>query len=269
MNGEVLLRKIDEIDDTDILHSETMEKRKPSARKKLALWLAPVAACLCVIIGIAVFFKSAGPINIPDTHVISTVYYFNGDLYERLAGVEGVKITKEKGLATEPSDEMIGKYIGEAETMIDNEKAKVAVYEYRPLNGTSVVLGKFEGDYFYLLYCNPVEGGIDIDALLEKYGMASVNDISRIEVGTQVITDSAEIAKFIGHFKTLSTEEYDELLFSGLTEEEKVELLNKLADHSADIIISGEGSDTLKLTYYPEYGVAHAANTNYLLVPEN
>ncbi|MCR5611920.1 MAG: hypothetical protein K6F68_08865 [Clostridiales bacterium] len=75
--------------------------------------------------------------------------------------------------------------------------------------------------------------------------------------------------KFIGRVKTLSTEEYNELLFSDLTEEKQAELLNKLADLSVDIIISGEGSDTLKLTYYPEYGIAHAANTNYLLVPES
>ena len=105
--------------------------------------------------------------------------------------------------------------------------------------------------------------------MLEKYGMASANDISKIEVGDRVITDSAEIAKFIDRFKTLSTEEYNELLFSGLTEEEQAELMKKLADSSADIIISGEGSDTLKLVYYPAYGIAHAANTNYLLVPEN
>lgn len=46
--------------------------------------------------------------------------------------------------------------------------------------------------------------------------------------------------KIIGRVKTLSTEEYNELLFSDLTEEKQAELLNKLADHSVDISFQGK-----------------------------
>ena len=89
-----------------------------------------------------------------------------------------------------------------------------------------------------------------------------------ITFGDQVITDRSEIAEFIGRFKTLSAEEYNELLFSGLTEEEQMELINKLADRSEEIIICGEGADTLRLAYIPGFSIAYAANTNYLLKAE-
>lgn len=59
MNGEILLRKIGEIDDADILHSETMEKRKP----RLTTWISAAAASLVLIFGTLLVLSMVGKNN--------------------------------------------------------------------------------------------------------------------------------------------------------------------------------------------------------------
>lgn len=63
MNSSMIFEGIGGISDSHVAEFANIEKGKPAVRRKLALWLAPVAACLCVALGIILILKNSGSIS--------------------------------------------------------------------------------------------------------------------------------------------------------------------------------------------------------------
>lgn len=63
MNSSMIFEGISGISDAHVAEFANIEKKNRSARRKLAVWLAPVAACLCVALGIILILKNSGSIS--------------------------------------------------------------------------------------------------------------------------------------------------------------------------------------------------------------
>lgn len=70
MNSSMIFEGIGGISDRHAAEFADIDKKGRHARRKLVLWLAPAAACLCALIGIAVFFKGNAPSNTNPTHAV-------------------------------------------------------------------------------------------------------------------------------------------------------------------------------------------------------
>ncbi len=228
MKKELLMSAVGEISDSHIMEFANVKKKgKGYLLLKKAL---PMVACLAVIACTIPLAVNYFGFNNDETLLMSP-FAINGSYYEIVTDTSVLEL---HGLPDEVNENMIGDYITTAQS--DDGKLTAEIYDYLPYEGDSVYIALCEGDYYYLLYCNPV---IDADTysfseLLSIYGIDEAEDIGEIVIDSHSITDIEEI----------------ESLFSVLTQAEEVDTV---AD-AQPIYIFIYGEDVIQLRYYADEG---------------
>lgn len=262
MNAERLMDAIGGISDRYIEEFAVIKtiSLAKSTLKKLTL----IAACVLLAIGICslirINFLRTDVDKVPD--IVACIV--EDDYYEI---VSDEKVISSRGLPQTITSDMMGAYIGEC-IIEENGKAAKA-YEYLGFKGDSILIVELESRHYYLFFCNRYENNtpISMQELLNKYGLT--DNIATISVnGKATSLTTASLTKELSEAVAVTGNEFNEIIFSGKSEEEQQVISEKLAQERIEIIIRGNLSDTLVIDYYPSIGYGFSANTYYKFTPE-
>ena len=264
MNNINLLEIMGEISDKHILEFANVKPKKIAFRNG---WKAitAIAACLTLLL-IPILHQFQ--IQNQEKNFIPPIPTFNinDSIYEMIAeddvlsayGMTKSKLLAEHNLPQNIESQMIGDYICSVKDINDGSYHKV--YDFKALNGQSVLLLEDNGAYQYLLFCNyeSIEP-IDFHALLQLYGFSSINDITELTVEKEKIIDRNKIEVVAKALLDTNAITWDQYLSKNSEMETK---------HTVRISLSGVNTDTIYFDFYRKEGVITAANTIYPLSEE-
>ena len=236
MNRKDLYNGFNEVDDDILERSETT-----SRSKKKPVWLkwGAIAACLCLVVSIAipVLQHKGGPVSEDPVQEIAALEY-NGKFYE---AVNIPEVLEKYGLPPKITADMAGEHLEylKSDDGVGYEctasQTDIELYQYAP----SVCEGVYvlrDGEVWYaVLFCNFYQfdsnTSVELTELYRVYGIESAADIASIvemdwskkrEIGTPV-TDRQEIMEFYDMTVALwsyGNDDFQKQMFSGYPDEE-------------------------------------------------
>ena len=271
MNRDDLYRSFGELDD-DILER--------SERKKRPMWIkwAAIAACLCLVAGIALpvlHFKGGQD---PVTDIAALEY--NGKFYE---AVDIPEVLEKYGLPRKITADMAGRHLGYLKHNGVNGfectamQTDMELYQYAPAVCDGVMVLRDGDQWFAALFCNFYQfdsnTSTELTELYRVYGIESAADIASItemgqgskqEIGTPV-TDPDEIAEFYGMTTALwsyGNDDFQAEMFDIYTDEEdQVAVHNAFAEDRRNIRIETTEGLRFFIAIYPSFDWIYGGGT--------
>lgn len=271
----------------DINEKHVKEAREHHKAKK-PVWLkwGAMAACLCLVVGIAIHVLNpkGGPGQDDPLRPLNVIEY-NGAYYE------GIDMTDTKtldafNLPYEITEDMIGASLG-AGLGPAGEKTEQTLYQYLPYADIITITTELKqeraqravyivedgGAYSFALFCNFI--GFDSNTHTEAsemfvvYGVDEPADIVSITIGKDKITDAEQIKALFDNLNNsyaMGNDDYQNAVFKGMSEEEQQSLSIELADSMIEIRIeTAEGIAINNLRYYPTINYVSWALNYYKL----
>lgn len=231
-----------------------------------------MAACLCLVAGIAnpVLNPKGGPGQDDPLRPLNVIEY-NGAYYESI-DMSDKKILDTYNLLHEITADMVGIFLG-AGLDHDGKQTRQVFYQYAPYADIvtittelgqkraqrAVYIVEDGGVYSFALCCNFI--GFDSNTHTEAsemfvvYGVDEAEDIASITIGKDKITDADQIKTLFDNLNNsyaMGNDDYQNVVFKGMSEEEQQSLSIDLADSMIEIQIeTAEGVAINNLRYYP------------------
>lgn len=271
----------------DISETHIVEARAERKAKK-PVWIkwGAVAACLCLVVGIAipVLDPKGGPGQNDDLRPLNVIEY-NGAYYE------GIDMTEKNVLDTyhlphEITSDMIGSSLG-AGLDHNGEQTRQVFYQYAPYADIvttttepeqeraqrAVYIVEDGGAYSFALFCNfvPFDSNTHTEAseMFVVYGVDEAEDIANITIGKDKITDADQIEALFDNLNSsyaMGNDDYQNAVFKGMSEEEQQALSIELADSMIEVqIVTTDGVVINNLCYYPTINYVSWALNYYKL----
>lgn len=181
-------------------------------------------------------------------------YIINNNYYEVATDNS---ILKEHKLKNKINADMVGDFIC---SIICNDGSKGNVYKFTDYPGSSVLILESNNEYRFMLYCNPEKEAVTFNELLYIYGISDYNDI-KLSVDYKDVSSKVNAEKLIEALvqsnSVWSSNFYENSNISEATLEK-----------TTTVIISGNDTDILKFTYYPNAGLIEKACTIFELNSE-
>lgn len=269
MSKDKVIDSLTGIDDDMI---ETVAALRSKQRRPIWIKWGALAACLCLLIAIAipVLNYKGGPDNQDSVQAIATLEY-NGKFYE---AVNIPEVLEKFGLPSEISADMAGKHLeylksdGGAGYKCTASQTDIELYQYAPSVCDGVLVLR-DGDTWYAaLFCNFYQfddnTSVELTELYQVYGIDSAADIASItemadsnyrEIGKPV-TNLQEIEEFYEMTVALwsyGNDEYQELLYGDIPEEEQPEFHNAVAKDRRNLRIETTTGLRFFIAFYPSY----------------
>lgn len=294
MNRKDLYNGFNEVDD-DILERSEMNAKK-SKRPAWIKWGA-MAACLCLVIGIAIPVlhpkggpDTQGPYDSPVESI--ALLYFNGVLYECCDNPQALE---RLGLPSEITAEMAGDHVayielgGSVDYQETVSQTDKELFQYAPAPSRAVYVLRDGDNYMAVVFCRtffPDDPNAYCD-LAEVYRIFNIEDARDIVSIAQVdwnrgkitgaeITDADAIGKFytlttdIVNFVSMDNDAFQERVFGGVPEENAQEAHNAFADDLQVLRIETIEGLRFFVNIYPSYGYLYSsgAMAYHLITPE-
>ena len=236
MNRKDLYNGFNEVDDDILERSETT-----SRSKKKPVWLkwGAIAACLCLVVSIAipVLQHKGGPVSEDPVQEIAALEY-NGKFYE---AVNIPEVLEKYGLPPKITADMAGEHLeylksdGGVGYECTASQTDIELYQYAPSICEGVYVLRDGEGWYAVLFCNFYQfdsnTSVELTELYRVYGIESAADIASIaemdwskkkEIGTPV-TDRQEITEFYDMTVALwsyGNDDFQKQMFSGYPDEE-------------------------------------------------
>ncbi len=253
-------------------------------KKKTPTWVkwTALAACVALVVSAAVPFFSPrsgpGKETVPPLRIVE----YNGALYEVL-DMARTDLLDRYHLPHEITADMIGcslgRDFGNGNEWVDE------LFLYTPYqeihtdtwDGTrpqrAVYVAKNGGSYSFALFCNYIsfDGNTHQEAseLLAVYGIDEAADIASVVFDKKIVTDPGQIEVFFNTLNTATSfgnEDYQRLIFGGLSEAEQEKLSTQLADGMVPIRLTTQaGLVTTTMHYYPIINYVYWSLNYYLI----
>lgn len=217
------------------------------------------------------------------------VLEFSGAYYEILSPEEGEdrEILGAYQLPLTIPEEAVGADLGRGKDG-QGKWSKEVFHQYLPYaqvttklpNGDiryqqAVYVVEREGTYAYALFCNYLrfDGNSheEIGEIFAVYGIDGAEDIHSVMFNGREITDRGEIERLFGIIsagQAMGNEDYQHLIYGGLSEEEQQNLTVTLADSAIELhMTTTAGLVTGKMSYMPSIGFL-SMKLNYYLLEE-
>ena len=276
MNRNDLFRSMEGIDDDILERSE-----QATGRKTVWVKWAAMAACLCLVLSIAIpvlHFK--GGIGHQDGVQDIAALEFNGKFYE---AVDIPEVLEKYGLPRKITSDMAGEPLGYLKHNGVNgyectaTQTDMELYQYAPAVCDGVMLLR-DGDHWSAaLFCNFYQfdsnTSVELTELYRVYGIEGAEDIasitemgkgSREEIGTPV-TDAAEISEFYDMTTALwswGNDSFQEKMFDGFSNEEaQLEAHSAFADDRRNIRIETAEGLRFFIAIYPSFDWIYGGGT--------
>lgn len=145
---------------------------------------------------------------------------------------------------------------------LNQERAQRAVYVVEDKEG-----------YSFALFCNFIHLDSntheEASELFAVYGVDEAEDIAGIAIGGETVSDSARIQEIFDNLYysgSMGNDDYQDIFFKGMSEEDQQALSAELADSMIEIkIITTNGVVINNLNYYPAINYAYWALNYYRL----
>ena len=251
-------------------------------------WLkwGAAAACLCLLIGLAVpvLTPNGGPSQDDPLHPLGIIEY-NGAYYECI-DMTDTKTLDDFHLPHEITAEMIGAPLGTSPDPT-GERTEWTFRQYVPYADVAAITGELKQERaqraVYILengeactfavFCNFI--GFDSNTHTEAsemfavYGVDEAGDIAGITIGNDTFTDAGRIRSLFDNLinsYAMGNDDYQNSVFSGMSEEKQQALSVELADSMIEITIeTAAGIAINHLCYYPTINYVSWALNYYQL----
>lgn len=259
------------------------DARQEKKRHRWGRWGALAACAALVLIAGRLLLPHGGAQKDPSRPY--NVLEFAGAYYEILSVEEDRDILAAYGLPDTIPEEAVGAELGRGRDSQGNWSKEI-FHQYLPYldvttqlpNGDirhqrAVYVAQREGEYHYALFCNYLRFGgnshEEIGEIFAVYGIDEAEDIAAITFGGREITDRGEIERLYGIIsagQAMGNEDYQHLIYGGLSEEEQQALSVTLADDAIELsMTTTAGLVTGKMSYMPTIGFLSMKLNYYLL----
>ena len=294
MNRKDLYNAINEVDDDILERSESA-----SRSKKKPVWLkwGAIAACLCLMVGIAI--PMLHPKGGPDTQdpydgpVESiALLYFNGALYECCDNPQALE---RLGLQKEITEETAGEHVANIELggIVDYQatasQTDKELFQYAPAPSRAAYVLRDGNNYMAVVFVRTYfpDDPKAYSNLADVYRFYNIEDAGDIVSIAQVdwnrgkvtgaeITDADTISEFyalttdIVNFVSMDNDAFQDRVFGDVPEENAQEAYNAFADDLQVLRIETTEGLRFFVNIYPNYGYLESgqAMAYHLITPE-
>jgi len=269
MSKDKVIDSLTGIDDDMIQAVEALRQKK-----KRSVWLkwGVLAACICLVVSITIpiLHYKAGP-DKQDSVQALAVLLFNGMYYE---AVDVPEVLEKYGLPSEITADMAGEHLeylisdGGAGYECTPIETDIELYQYAPSPCRGVLVLRDGERWYAALFCNFYQfdsnTSVELTELYKVYGIESADEIASItemgdsnwrEIGKSV-TERQEISEFYDMTVALwsyGNDEYQELLYGDIPEEEQPEFHNAVAKDRRNLRIETTTGLRFFIAFYPTY----------------
>ena len=293
MNRKDLYNAVNEVDDDILERSETA-----SRSKKKPVWLkwGAIAACLCLMVGIAI--PMLHPKGGPDTQdpydgpEEIALLYFNGALYECCYNPQALE---RLGLQSEITEDTAGDHVANIELggIVDYQatasQTDKELFQYAPAPSRAVYVLRDGDNYMAVVFVRTYfpddpKAYSDLADVYRFYNIEDAGDIASIaqvdwnrgKVTGAEITDADAIAEFyalttdIVNFVSMDNDAFQDRVFGDVPEENAQEAYNAFADDLQVLRIETTEGLRFFVKIYPNYGYLESgqAMAYHLITPE-
>ena len=286
MNRKDLYNGFNAVDDDILERSETTAKK--SKRPAWVKWGA-MAACLCLVIGIAIpVLHHKGGIGPDQPATAIAALELSGHFYE---AVDVPQVLEKFGLPKEITADMAGEHVsylksdggvGYEESAIETD---IELYQYAPSPCRGVYVLRDGEKYMAALFCNFVQfddnTSCEFTELYRVYGIDSADDIASVtemgnsnnrEIGTPV-TDRQEIAEFYDMTVSLwsyGNDDFQKQMFGGYPDEEtQMQAHTAFADDRRNLRIETTTGLRFFISFHPSFDWINGGGTmSYFKIDE-
>lgn len=267
------------------INEKAVQDAKAYKRPKSKRWFrwGAMAACLCLVIGIAIpilHHKGKGGIDHQDPLQDTAAFELNGKFYEV---VETPEVLEKYGLPSKITEDVAGDHVAYLKSDGDDSsyectpiETDMELYQYNPTASDGVYVLRDGEAWYAALFCNFYQfdsnTNCSLTELYRVYGIESADDIKSItemdnnnenETGTPVV-ERQEITEFYNMTIALGSygnDDFQAEVFGNIPEEKLQEAHSAFAENQRNLRVETKDGLRFFIAFYPSYNWIYGGGT--------
>ena len=267
------------------INEKAVQDAKAYKRPKSKRWFrwGAMAACLCLVIGIAIpilHHKGKGGIDHQDPLQDTAAFELNGKFYEV---VETPEVLEKYGLPSKITEDVAGDHVAYLKSDGDDSsyectpiETDMELYQYNPAASDGFYVLRDGEAWYAALFCNFYQfdsnTNCSLTELYRVYGIESADDIKSItemdnnnenETGTPVV-ERQEITEFYNMTIALGSygnDDFQAEVFGNIPEEKLQEAHSAFAENQRNLRVETKDGLRFFIAFYPSYNWIYGGGT--------
>ena len=264
------------------INENAVQDAKAYKRPKSKRWFrwGAMAACLCLVIGIAIpILHHKGGIDHQDPLQDTAAFELNGKFYEV---VETPEVLEKYGLPSKITEDVAGDHVAYLKSDGDDSyectpiETDMELYQYNPAASDGVYVLRNGETWCAALFCNFYQfdsnTNCSLTELYRVYGIESADDIKSItemdnnnenETGTPVV-ERQEITEFYNMTIALGSygnDDFQAEVFGNIPEEKQQEAHSAFAENQRNLRVETKDGLRFFIAFYPSYNWIYGGGT--------
>lgn len=264
------------------INEKAVQDAKAYKRPKSKRWFrwGAMAACLCLVIGIAIpILHHKGGIDHQDPLQDTAAFELNGKFYKV---VETPEVLEKYGLPSKITEDVAGDHVAYLKSDGDDGyectpiETDMELYQYNPAASDGVYVLRDGETWCAALFCNFYQFDSNTNCSLMElyrvYGIENADDIKSImemddnnenEIGTPVV-ERQEIMEFYNMTIALGSygnDDFQAEVFGSIPEEKQQEAHSAFADDQRNLRVETKDGLRFFIAFYPSYDWIYGGGT--------
>lgn len=264
------------------INEKAVQDAKAYKRPKSKRWFrwGAMAACLCLVVGIAIpILHHKGGIDHQDPLQDTAAFELNGKFYEV---VETPEVLEKYGLPSKITEDVAGDHVAYLKSDGDDSyectpiETDMELYQYNPAAFDGVYVLRNGETWCAALFCNFYQfdsnTNCSLTELYRVYGIESADDIKSItemdnnnenETGTPVV-ERQEITEFYNMTIALGSygnDDFQAEVFGNIPEEKLQEAHSAFAENQRNLRVETKDGLRFFIAFYPSYNWIYGGGT--------
>lgn len=264
------------------INENVVQDAKAYKRPKSKRWFrwGAMAACLCLVVGIAIpILHHKGGIDHQDPLQDTAAFELNGKFYEV---VETPEVLEKYGLPSKITEDVAGDHVAYLKSDGDDSyectpiETDMELYQYNPAASDGVYVLRNGETWCAALFCNFYQfdsnTNCSLTELYRVYGIESADDIKSItemdnnnenETGTPVV-ERQEITEFYNMTIALGSygnDDFQAEVFGNIPEEKQQEAHSAFAENQRNLRVETKDGLRFFIAFYPSYNWIYGGGT--------
>lgn len=264
------------------INENAVQDAKAYKRPKSKRWFrwGAMAACLCLVVGIAIpILHHKGGIDHQDPLQDTAAFELNGKFYEV---VETPEVLEKYGLPSKITEDVAGDHVAYLKSDGDDSyectpiETDMELYQYNPAASDGVYVLRNGETWCVALFCNFYQfdsnTNCSLTELYRVYGIESADDIKSItemdnnnenETGTPVV-ERQEITEFYNMTIALGSygnDDFQAEVFGNIPEEKLQEAHSAFAENQRNLRVETKDGLRFFIAFYPSYNWIYGGGT--------
>ena len=264
------------------INENAVQDAKAYKRPKSKRWFrwGAMAACLCLVVGIAIpILHHKGGIDHQDPLQDTAAFELNGKFYEV---VETPEVLEKYGLPSKITEDVAGDHVAYLKSDGDDSyectpiETDMELYQYNPAASDGVYVLRNGETWCAALFCNFYQfdsnTNCSLTELYRVYGIESADDIKSItemdnnnenETGTPVV-ERQDITEFYNMTIALGSygnDDFQAEVFGNIPEEKLQEAHSAFAENQRNLRVETKDGLRFFIAFYPSYNWIYGGGT--------